>query len=89
VILILDRQSDMRYHYLFVKLHSPLHFIRKGEDIPGIETKHPYHRSAVVDHACKLVPLSSSFDWKERYSVFLPSLFSATLGFEGSWQFQP
>ncbi|PLW18669.1 hypothetical protein PCASD_18597 [Puccinia coronata f. sp. avenae] len=45
----------MRYHYLFVKLHSPLHFIKKGDDMSDSETQHPYHRWAVVDHALLLL----------------------------------
>ncbi|KAA1091760.1 hypothetical protein PGTUg99_011831 [Puccinia graminis f. sp. tritici] len=75
----------MRYHYLFVKLHSPLHFIRKGEDIPGIETKHPYHRSAVVDHALLLLDLRVLGNFSPDYiygnSMVIEASFSLALDY--------
>ncbi|WAQ89024.1 hypothetical protein PtA15_10A447 [Puccinia triticina] len=75
----------MRYHYLLVKLHSPLHFIKKGQDIPGFETKHPYHRSAVVDHSLLLLDLRNLGNFSPDYIygnvMVIEAAFSLALDF--------
>ncbi|OAV91345.1 hypothetical protein PTTG_01686 [Puccinia triticina 1-1 BBBD Race 1] len=75
----------MRYHYLCVKLHSPLHFIRKGDDFSGFEAKHSYHRSAVVDHALLLLDLRILGNFSPDYiygnSMIIEASFSLALDY--------
>lgn len=77
----------LRYHYLFVKLHAPLQFVKKieFEQTLGSETKHPYHRAAVVDHALLLLDLRNIGEFSPDYiygnSMALEASFSLALDY--------